>query len=171
MLKSKGYEYEAVSVDRVDTDRICKPYLTLKNAIYEERLQLYATKLLKEELIGLERNNNGRIDHGPSGINSKDVADALCGAIYNASKHAEQFAFEYGEDLQLTIDSSSSLTAQQEQKQITVDFENELKKVLDPMQPRLEKLKKDSEEHYMDFGMGKSVPYMSAMYLANGIIL
>jgi len=170
MLKSKGYNYETISVDRVDQDRICKPYLTLKNAIYEERLQLYKTSLLKEELIGLERNNNGKIDHGPSGINSKDTADALCGALYNASKHAEEFAFEYGEDIEATISASASTNADYQRQQIIVDFENELKKLQDPIQNKVANQVQEDNNYFMNFGFGVAKP-VNQMYLMNGIIL
>lgn len=173
MLKSKGYKYETISVDRVDQDRVCKPYLTLKNAIYEERIQLYKTYLLKEELIGLERNNNGKIDHGPSGINSKDVSDALCGAIYNASQHAEEFAFEFGEDIETTINVSQSNSIEAQRNQITVDFENELKRIQDPLQSTVKNAIKQDENYFMNFGLGASNPYQNQRlaYLSQGIII
>lgn len=80
-LRARGFNYEIVSVDRC-TDRVCQPYQYLKSTIYEERVKLYESNLLTDELIGLERDNtSGKIDHSPSGINSKDCADALCGAI------------------------------------------------------------------------------------------
>jgi hypothetical protein len=80
-LSAKGYNYSIISVDRVDSDRICKPYQNLKSTIYEERVSLPENVLLQEELLGLQRDSNGKIDHDPSGINSKDSADAICGAI------------------------------------------------------------------------------------------
>lgn len=67
-LTSKGFDYEIISVDRV-SDRICVPYQVFKNAIYEERLVTYNTKLLTEEVIGLVRDSNGKIDHSPAGVN------------------------------------------------------------------------------------------------------
>lgn len=68
-LMARGFETATISVDRV-TDRVCLPYQYLKSTIYEERIKLFEHKLLTEELIGLERNNNnGKIDHTPSGIN------------------------------------------------------------------------------------------------------
>lgn len=81
-LQARHYETEIVSVDRL-TDRVCLPYQFLKSCIYEKRLVLYEKcDLLTDEIIGLERDNNsGKVDHSPSGINSKDQADALCGAV------------------------------------------------------------------------------------------
>ena len=70
VLKAEKFNTEIISMDRVDTDHICKPYQYLRNAIYEKRIECYPSTLLKEELIGLERDNNsGKIDHSPSGIN------------------------------------------------------------------------------------------------------
>lgn len=166
MLKSKGFNYETISVDRVDSDRICKPYLTLKNAIYEERLQLYPSRLLKEELIGLERNNNGKIDHSPRGINSKDTADALCGALFNASKHAEEFAFEFGEDIDSLVTASTSDNQQVKKQQIILDFEEELKKAHLPSAA----LKASTEDIFSDFGMGKAKP-LNPYYISQGILI
>lgn len=69
-LKAKGYNFDIVSVDRIDSDHVCKPYQYLKSTIYEERIEMYNSVFLTEELIGLERNNNtGKVDHAPSGIN------------------------------------------------------------------------------------------------------
>jgi len=174
MLTAKGFNYETISVDRVDADHICKPYLTLKNAIYEERLEIYESKLLTEELIGLERNNNGKIDHGPSGINSKDSADALCGSIYNASKHAEEFAFEYGEDLETTIEVSSAKTYL-DQKQIEIELEQMLNELHDPLKDiAKEQTQKDlRSQGFLNFGMGAAQQLRGndPFYISNGIII
>ena len=129
-LLAKGYDYSVISVDRVDTDHICKPYQYFQSAIYEGRLEVYEDcKLLTEEVVSLERNNtNGKIDHPTNG--SKDASDAVCGAIWNASQHAEEFAYEYGEELKsmfvANADSADSLD-------INKAFEQELNNILDPM--------------------------------------
>lgn len=167
MLQAKGYKYETISVDRVNQDRICLPYLTLKNAIYEERLEMYENRLLTDELIGLERNNNGRIDHSPRGVNSKDIADSLCGALFNASKHAEEFAFEFGEDISNLVSASSTNNAQAQQQQITLDFEEELKKI---HLPNGKIIKENSDSAFMDFGMGPAQA-LSPYYVSQGILI
>lgn len=76
-LTAHHFNYSIISVDRCQ-DRVCLPYQYLKSTIYEQRIEMYDSKLLTDELIGLERDGNGKIDHSPSGINSKDTADALC---------------------------------------------------------------------------------------------
>ena len=134
-LKSDGFECSILSVDRVEQiagehTGVCKPYEYLKTAIYEERIKLYETDLLYTELVQLEKNNNnGKIDHPNNGkTGSKDQADALCGSIFSASSYAEQYAYDYGDNLELFLqneleDKDKSL------KQLTVDFEQELAKL------------------------------------------
>lgn len=159
VLKAEHFNTSVISVDRVDREqRVCLPYLTLKNAIYEQRLDMYPSVRLVEELIGLEKDGNGKIDHPP--LASKDAADGICGALYNASQHAEEFAFEWGDTIQTTIDVSSA-GGEVDRQQIVLNFEEELKK-LDPV--RAEK------SSFIDFGMGAAQDIYSS-YLMNGIIL
>ena len=133
-LKAKGFPYEVLSVDKVDTDRISKPYQYLKSTIYEKRIELYDSKNLIDELIDLERNiNTGKVDHPDGG--KKDVSDALCGAVYNASKNAEQFAFEWGESLDTIRESNAMISDSALKQQITVEFEEELKKTFNRNMP------------------------------------
>ena len=141
-LEMENFKCDMISVDKLQ-DKVCIPYLYLKNTIYEERLEMYDTVLLTEELLGLERNNNsGKVDHSPSGINSKDIADALCGSLYNASLHAEEFAFDYSENLQTMLSANNGDA--NDLSQITIDFEEELKQamqihmpqeIVEPIQP------------------------------------
>ena len=135
-LKSDGFECSILSVDRVEQIPgehvgICKPYEYLKNTIYEERIKLYKTELLYNELVQLEKDNNtGKVDHPPKG--SKDQADAICGAIYTASGYAEQYAYDYGENLDLLIDinKDEAYEAKEQLKQMTVSYEDELRQAL-----------------------------------------
>ena len=161
-LTARGYNYSSLSVDRVDTDRVCKPYQYFQSCIYEKRVEMYYSARLFDEIISLEKNNNtGKVDHPPNG--HKDVSDAVCGAIYNASKNAEQYAFDYGEDLEVTQAISNDIN-QFNQHQVTIDFEAEMMKLLDPVH----------EEHKKDQNNNKtnqsSVP-SNAMYLYDGIIV
>ena len=169
-LQAKNYNYSIVSVDRVDSDKICKPYHYFKNTIYEERIQMFDSELLTEEILGLERNSNGKINHPDEGRSgSKDLCDAVCGAMWNASQHAEEFAFEYGEDIENLISASSATI--ERGKQITVDFEQELQKALDPLQNVATETNKKDNEHFMNFGFGAATNNYTAAYLSNGIIV
>ena len=126
-LKAEGYPCEILSVDRVDTDRICKPYQYFKTTIYEKRFEIYDDKVLKAEVTDLERNlDTGKVDHPDGG--AKDRSDAVCGAIFNASKHAEEFAYDYGESSEqlLRINSSDDYD---DARQLALNLEEELKKM------------------------------------------
>lgn len=141
-LQDEGFETEILSVDRVETPTgekvgVCKPYQYLKNTIYEGRIRIYSrpieddeTSLLYKELTQLEKNENtGKIDHPDNGkTGSKDQADALCGSVYTASKYASEYDFDYGENLEQIIELNSDAN-HQGLKQMTVDFEEQLKQL------------------------------------------
>lgn len=168
ILKAEKFNTEIISMDRVDTDRICKPWQYFRNAIYEERIECYPSTLLKEELIGLERDNNsGKIDHSTSGINSKDSADAVCGSVWNAAQHAEELSIDFIEDIENTINISMN-TDNSKMQQITVDFENELKNVFSNL-PKNNQF--NSKE--LDFGFGPAVPVNgdSGALISEGIMI
>lgn len=156
ILGSEGYRYEVISVDKVDSDHVCKPYQYFRSSIYEKRIEMYENVLLTEELIDLERNNNsGKIDHSQN--RSKDQADAVCGALYNASKHAEEFAFDYGETLD-TITQANSSYGNYDKKQLSVDFQEALSQAMDPLHSVKLQIQKRDEDNFRDFGMGKAQP-------------
>ncbi len=170
-LTAKKYNYSVISVDRVDSDRICKPYQYLKNTIYEERIKLYDSELLTEELLGLERNSNGKIDHPDGGkTGSKDCSDALCGALWNASQNGQEYAYEFGEDIETTLNVSASDFEEGMKKQIIVDFESELNKAFDIFNEKNAKLNNEENNYFMNFGMGKAQE-INPMYMMNGIIV
>lgn len=131
-LKADGFKTEILSVDRVDQQsRICLPYQYLKSAIYERRIEIYKKcDLLTDELVGLERMSNGKIDHTPDGINSKDQADAVCGALYLASKFSEEYSYSYGDNLDATLEANlEASTDTGLKRQMIADFEAELTNV------------------------------------------
>lgn len=119
-------------MDRVQKDAngkpICLPYYYLKSAIYERRLTLYRKcDLLTDELVGLERKADGHVDHTKQGIDSKDQADALCGALWDASKFSEEYSYSYGDHLSAAFEANSVSTINEEKKKKFIeDFQNEL---------------------------------------------
>jgi len=127
-LLAKGYPYSQLSVDRVDPQsHVCVPYQYFKNTIYEKRIEMFNSVALIEEITNLERNiGTGKIDH-PTGFR-KDVSDAVCGAVFNASKNAEQYAYDYGENLEMFSETNSP----DAETQLVVDFESELLKMNNP---------------------------------------
>ena len=141
----------------------CLPYQFFKNVIYEKRIDMYDSTLLTEEIVGLERNNNsGKVDHSPTGINSKDCSDAVCGALWNASKHIDEFNFEFGETLDTIVDVSSASSEDNYKQQVIVNFEEELKRAANSFR---------GEDGFIDFGMGKRGDLNIDGYLMNGIII
>lgn len=168
-LLAKGYKYDIISVDRVETledgkTKLCKPYHYLRNTMYEERIELYDSELLTTELLGLERNSAGRIDHPDEGKSgSKDCADALCGALWNASQNAEEFGFDYGEDIEQMVNVSKTSSAAQERAQVMVDFQAELQKIFgSDVERGLRRNDTESEKHKQD--------YQNMSYIQSGII-
>ena len=71
ILQSWGYEAHKVSTDVVSTP--C--WNTLRDLMYDGRLDGYEHKLLVNELLSLEKTNKGKIDHPSNG--SKDLSDAV----------------------------------------------------------------------------------------------
>lgn len=77
-LQQEGYNAEFQSVDRT-----CDAYLSLCNLFYEKRIKLYNYPKFELEFFNLQHyRSKGKIDHLPDF--SKDVSDAVAGAIYNA---------------------------------------------------------------------------------------
>ena len=146
----------------------CKPYQYLRSAIYEQRMRLFKTcNLLTKEALELERNGNtGKIDHPDNKDASKDSIDAICGATFEASKYAEQYAFDYGDDLEASVDANMA-DYDEDKKQITLDFEEELKKAFKTT-PAVQKSAKD-----LDFGFGPSVPMVddSSVLISQGLMI
>ena len=167
-LIADGFTYETLSVDRLDTQtKQCLPYIYFKSVIYEKRLRIFRKcDLLTEEIIGLERESDGHINHMENGtMGSKDLSDAVCGSIYSASQHAEQFAYDYGENLDLFYDTNINNDSADF---INSSFEQELTNALLKNNNIIQDKKQDS--NFLDFGMGKPVDYVSCDVL-NGIIV
>ena len=100
----------------------------------------------------MEDNHNFALKAGVFVHNSKDSADALCGAIWNASQHGEEFDFEFGETLDTIVDVSLETSEKNYKTQVTIDFEDELKKVSNSFSESL----KNDKSVYTDFGLGAS---------------
>lgn len=171
-LTADGFNVQTISVDRLDSEtKQCLPYAYLKSTIYDRRLKVYdRCDFLTEEVLGLERQSDGHINHPENGTQgSKDAIDAICGALWNASKHADEFAFEYGETLETIIDVSNTVDAM-DKKQLTLDFQEELNKAFDIMKDKTAKINEEDMNNFMDFGMGRA-QVIDPFYLANGIII
>lgn len=172
-LSADGFDVKTISVDRLDSEtKQCLPYAYLKSTIYDRRLTVYdKCDFLTEEVLGLERESDGHIQHPAQGTQgSKDAIDSICGAMWNASQHADEYAYEFGEDIETTLNVSTSDFEEGMKKQIIVDFETELTKAFDIFNEKNAKLNNEQNDNFMNFGMGKAQE-VSPMYLMNGIIV
>ncbi len=80
ILRRKGLKVELVSVDQSP-----EHYETLKELLNEKRARWYRYEPLLRECRGLEFVKGEKVDHRPGG--SKDVADAVAGAVSQAVTH------------------------------------------------------------------------------------
>jgi hypothetical protein len=81
ILKRKGFRADYLSVDRT-----VEPYQTLKEYVYAKNLSCHKCPILLDELCGLEITKSSKVDHVPGA--HKDLADAVCGAVYNCVKES-----------------------------------------------------------------------------------
>jgi hypothetical protein len=77
-LKAVGMRTDTVSVAK-------KHYEDMAMLMYEDRLVMPSIELLFEELTELKIMRNNKIDHPRK--KSKDLADAVCGSVFNAISH------------------------------------------------------------------------------------
>lgn len=78
ILQVGGIEAPLLSMDRTE-----EPYRQFRQLVEEGRVKIPYSRLLRTELLHLQQDPKRRkIDHPPGG--SKDVADAVCGAVVTA---------------------------------------------------------------------------------------
>jgi hypothetical protein len=87
-------EREGIQSDIISVDRSRKPYDTLKSLLYQGKINMYNYLVLLRELKELLMTQRGKVDHPVKSsqrlreegkkYGSKDVSDALAGAIYSA---------------------------------------------------------------------------------------
>lgn len=152
-LKGDGFKTKILSVDRVDgTTRQCLPYAFFKSAIYERHLQLYKDcELLTNEIVSLERLSDGHIDH-PQNF-SKDQSDAVCGALFLASEFAEEYSYDYGENLSTSLDVNVENSDEYKKHQMIAEFQEELTKIyydFAEVESTISKQKQEEYQMYQD---------------------
>lgn len=111
-LEADGFECKTISVDRLDSETKTQlQYAYFKSTLYDRRLTVYKDcDFLTEEVLGLERLSDGHIEHPESGKQgSKDTIDAIVGALWHASLHADEFAYEYGESIDLMTQANEDV--------------------------------------------------------------
>jgi len=86
-FKTTGFEDTTI----VSLDKKPDGYQTFKTALIERRIMILShQEELITELVNLKQDNQtGRVDHDAD--HSKNIADSLAGAVFNASLHDGQF--------------------------------------------------------------------------------
>ncbi len=80
LIQKAGISSSVQSVDRT-----MEPYMDFRRAIYQGRMALMPSDELQEQLNQLEHKVlKNKVDHPPKG--KKDIADAVCGAFFAASR-------------------------------------------------------------------------------------
>jgi hypothetical protein len=123
-LKSVGIKTETLSVAK-------KHYEDLAMLIYEERVAAPHNDILLDELLELRILPNNKVDHPRK--KSKDLADAMCGSVYNAISHSQKHEIE-----EIEIHTWQTFKSDRNQEAI-----EEKKKVMTP----------DAEEYLKGFGL------------------
>jgi len=122
-LKAVGIRTETVSVAK-------KHYEDLAMMIYEERIAMPMIPLLLEEMSELKIMNNNRVDHPRK--KSKDLADAVCGAVFGAISHTAK-----DQNLEVEVHTWSSPSRFDKEKQGMIELEP--KEVPDDVRDYLDK--------------------------------
>lgn len=82
VLNQQGFNTKKISVDAS-----MDPYLGLRNALNDQRIELVKHQLQEDEMVNLQR-LNGKIDHRPNGESTKDVSDCVAGATWTLTQEA-----------------------------------------------------------------------------------
>lgn len=108
-LKAVGIRTDTVSVGK-------KHYEDLAMMIYEERVAMPLIPLLLEEMSELKIMKNNRVDHPRK--KSKDLADAVCGAVFGAISHTHR---DSNMEIEVHTWSTSSRLAEQKGRMVELD--------------------------------------------------
>jgi hypothetical protein len=121
-LQAVGIRTETVSVAK-------KHYEDLAMMIYEERVSIPRIPILLEEMSELKIMKGNRVDHPRK--KSKDLADAVCGAVFGAISHT---AKTNNTEIDVHTWSSSTRLAEKQQRMVELDnreIPNDVKDFLD----------------------------------------
>jgi hypothetical protein len=108
-LKAVGIKTDTVSVAK-------KHYEDLAMMIYEERVALPRIPLLLEEMSELKIMKNTRVDHPRK--KSKDLADAVCGAVFGAISHTPK---DSNHEIEIHTWSTSTRLAEKQRAMVELD--------------------------------------------------
>ena len=118
-LKAVGIKTDTVSVAK-------KHYEDLAMMIYEERVAIPRIPLLLEEMSELKIMKNTRVDHPRK--KSKDLADAVCGAVFGAISHTPK---DSNHEIEIHTWSTSARLAEKQRDVVELDNKEMPKDVRD----------------------------------------
>lgn len=103
-LERSGYPVQFRSVEK-DT-----PYLNLCDLYYQGRIKHYRNEWYEKELFNLDwLRAKGKVDHPPVAQGgTKDMADAICGAVNNALEYPAVEEIQRENDINFFLDSTMS---------------------------------------------------------------
>jgi hypothetical protein len=123
-LKAVGIKTDTVSVAK-------KHYEDLAMMIYEERVAIPRIPLLLEEMSELKIMKNTRVDHPRK--KSKDLADAVCGAVFGAISHTPK---DSNHEIEIHTWSTSTRLAEKQKAMVELDnreMPNDVRDFLDKL--------------------------------------
>ena len=123
-LQAVGIRTETVSVAK-------KHYEDLAMMIYEERVAIPMIPILLEEMSELKIMKGNRVDHPRK--KSKDLADAVCGAVFGAISHTTK---TNSTEIEVHTRSSATRLAEKQQRMVELDnreMPNDVKDFLDKL--------------------------------------
>jgi len=118
-LKAVGIKTDTVSVAK-------KHYEDLAMMVYEERVAIPRIPLLLEEMSELKIMKNTRVDHPRK--KSKDLADAVCGAVFGAISHTPK---DSNHEIEIHTWSTSARLAEKQRDVVELDNKEMPKDVRD----------------------------------------
>jgi hypothetical protein len=118
-LNGIGIRAEVLSVD-------IKHYTDLAMVVQERRIAAPQIPLLQKELLRLRIMKNGKIDHPRDG--SKDLADATCGAVFNAISHTPRTHFDTIEIVTAQSLREEELRQKEKEDLVSPEFDRDIPK-------------------------------------------
>jgi hypothetical protein len=118
-LNGIGIRAEVLSVD-------IKHYTDLAMVVQERRIAAPQIPLLQKELLRLRIMKNGKIDHPRDG--SKDLADATCGAVFNAISHTPRTHFDTIEIVTAQSLREEELRQKEKEDLVNPEFDRDIPK-------------------------------------------
>lgn len=123
-LRSDGFEVKTLSVDRLENvpgtnQKVCLPYAYFKTTIYEKRLMLYdKCDLLTDEIIGLEKEPDGHIEHPMGGTQGCFTGDTKISLVDGRELSLVELVDEFNKGKQNYVYSFNEKTKRIEPKLI-----------------------------------------------------